>query len=408
MKWFEADLGAVSGGSGGRAAGILVLAHLVPGLIMAGLWSIGLLSIFDDRRWIPVSVTAIFGTVAVVALFLGFGFWGTPATHGVGSGEDYTTTFTPGVGFGLGWLRWFLQIVLVVAVLATGFMTWANVRAWHLFGTEELRELDQRAAAIPVPEDWTLSDTDASGFGIPEFMDGPEGPEPQGFVKQTFVVPDSYAYTDLVDWLDSSEWADNPDGVSFGAIEREQCERDTGRCDVRLVPPPGEQPEYFVRAQLDEPSDDGDQPEVEVRLDYRQYVTPDWDVSPDTVERAMSIPTLPDWVQTNVIAGTTINGESFTQFFGVPESFTRDDLDAWLAGPLWTTPSDGDPFGEIEVDAPCREVGPGELDRTYLCSAIVVGTKRSPSGGSSAGPIESLSVSLDADSLLRVSLARNG
>ncbi len=67
------------------------------------------------------------------------------------------------------------------------------------------------------------------------------------------------------------------------------------------------------------------------------------------------------------------------------------------------------------MDSPCREVGPEESDRNYLCSAIVVGTERSPldssddsSDESSDGPIESLSVSLTPDRTVRVSLERNG
>lgn len=78
----------------------------------------------------------------------------------------------------------------------------------------------------------------------------------------------------------------------------------------------------------------------------------------------------------------------------------------WLAGPQWTSPSDGAPFGEIEGEGPCRGFGAGETDRDYLCSAIVVGTQRS--GEANSGPIESLSVSLSPDGRVRVNLERNG
>ena len=278
----------------------------------------------------------------------------------------------------------------------------------RLVGTDELRGLPTRAATIPVPDDWSLSDTERSGTGVPQFLDGPTGTEPAGFVAQTFVVPASYAFDDLKRWLDSPEWTENPDGDAFGAIARERCDSATTTCAVHLVPPPGEQPEYFVRARLDEPSYDGDDTEVEVRLDYRQYVTPDWEVSSETVERAMAIPVLDSWTRDDIIASTTNNGETFTQFFGVPESFTRADLDAWLEGPRWTEPANGEPFGAIEVDTPCQEIGPGELDRTYLCAAMVVGTERSSSDGPSSGPIESLSISLNADNRLRINLERNG
>ena len=285
----------MSGGSGRRAAAILVVAHLIPGVAMAGLWGLGLLAIFDGRHWIPAWIALIFGVAAVLGMFLRFGFWGTPATRGQGYGDDVLAGFSPRVGFGLGWLRWLMQIVLVVVVLIPGLMTWANVRGWHLLGTDELRGLPTRAATIPVPDDWSLSDTERSGTGVPQFLDGPTGTEPAGFVAQTFVVPASYAFDDLKRWLDSPEWTENPDGDAFGAIARERCDSATTTCAVHLVPPHGEQPEYFVRARLDEPSYDGDDTEVEVRLDYRQYVTPDWDVSPETVERAMTIPVLDAW-----------------------------------------------------------------------------------------------------------------
>src|SRR5690606_24994466 len=147
---------------------------------------------------------------------------------------------------------------------------------------------------------------------------------------------------------------------------------------------------------------DGDEAEVEVRLSYQKYVEPDWDISRETVDRAMLIPIPSDWGRNpDVIAGTTNSGESITWFLGVPESTTREDVEAWLAGPQWTAPSTGEPFGAIETEY-CREVGPGELDRDYLCSALVV------RGEGATGPVESLSVSFDADHRVRVNLERNG
>lgn len=114
-----------------------------------------------------------------------FEFWGTPATIGRGGGEDYVGTFKPLTGFALGWLRWFMQIVLVFIILVPTVMTVENVRSWHLIGTDELDRLPDRAATIPVPADWTLVDTKASQTGFPGFtnMSAPEGSELVGNVE---------------------------------------------------------------------------------------------------------------------------------------------------------------------------------------------------------------------------------
>lgn len=401
MRWIGKSLGELSGGSAWRAAGILVVAHLAPFPVMLGIWGLGLLPVFDDLRWIPGWTAVAVGVVLVVGLFGWFGFWGTSATDGAGHGDDYMKTFGSLAGFGLGWLRWFMQLVAVVLALVPFVMTWTDVRTWQLFGTDELRALPDRAAAIPVPDDWTLVDTESTGFGLAEFTDWPDGREPHGSIEQTFEVPSTFTFDDLEQWLESPDWADDPDGDPFGAIQLEGCDTDNLHCDVRLVPPPGAQPEHFVRATLREPYSERDDPEVEVRLSYQEYVEPDWDVSRETVDRAMSIPVPSDWVRTDVLADTNKNGERFTQFFGVPASTTREDLEAWLAGPRWTDPSAGEPFGAIEVQY-CREVGSGETRRSYLCSVLVV------RGEGSSGPVESLTVSLKPDHRVQLGFSRNG
>lgn len=401
MRWIGRSLGELSGGSARRAAAIIVVAHVAPVLVMLAIWAIGLLPVFDDLRWIPAWTAVVVGIGLLLGMFKWFGFWGTPATHDVGHGEDLMDSFGVGIGFGLGWLRWFMQLVLVTVVLIPGMMTWTDVRGWHLFGTDELRELPDRAAAIPIPNDWVLVESEAAGFGVTELVTWPEGREPNGYVEQTFEVPSDYTFDDLKQWVNSPAWADDPDGDSFGAIEIEECDTNGTRCDVRLVPPAGAQPEHFVRARLHEASSDFDETEVEVRLSYQKYTAPDWDVSQETVERAMMIPIPSDWVRSDMSATTTNSGEDFSQYFRVPESTTREDLEAWLTGPQWTSPSTGEPFGAIE-EPECREVGPGELDRTYLCSILVVREDEA------ALPVESMRATLDSDHQVRVTLSRNG
>lgn len=405
MQWRSDDLATMSGGNGWRGAAILVVAHLVAGVVAVGLWAFGLLSVFDDLRWIPIGLVATYGLVATVTLLLRFGFWGTSVTLSRSGGEDLESTFSPGVGFGLGWLRWLMQIVLVFIVVFALLLTLGNAQWWQLAGTAELDRLPDLADSIPVEEDWELVDSEATGTGIPDFMDGPQGPEVEGYVERIYEVPASYTFDDLRGWLEHPNWDAGPD--AFGAIRIESCRRDSGRCTAHLVPA-GLEPEYFVRATLREPSFAAGETEVRIRVTFREYVEPDWDVSDETIERARTIPVPDEWTRASFTAETTNNGEKVTQFFGVPDSYTRDDLEAWLAGPRWTDPDGGETFGEIEVDTPCREVGPGELDRRYLCSAVVPSTRRSPIDDSNHGPVESLSVSLSADHTVRVSLERNG
>lgn len=407
MQLPTVNLATVSGGSPRRAAAILVAAHLVPGVIACGLWALGLLPIFDDLRWIPVSIAVAFGVGSTLWMLLAFGFWGTARTMGRGHGEEYEESFSPGAGFALGWLRWFLQLVMVAAVLMPVLMTWMNVRWWQLAGTEELDALPERAATMPVAQDWELTAVDASETGLLAFMSSTvSGPDPEGYVEQTFTVPETFTFQDVRAWLESPEWAEpGGDAPVFGDVRVERCRVESDYCDARLVPADGGEPEYFIRAHLRDPGVQHAGPELEVRLTYQAIAEPDYDVSPETVARAESIPVPADWIRIDVLSSTTVNGETFSQWFGVPESFDRADLESWLHDSVWTEPTSGEPFGHLVVDS-CRETGTPESTR-YLCSAMVAGTERVP-GREATGPVESLTVSLAADHTVRVGLARNG
>lgn len=407
MKLPTVSLAALSGGSPLRAATVLVVSHLIPGVVACGLWAFGLLPIFDDLRWIPVSIAVAFGVGSTLWMLLSFGFWGSARTMGRGHGEEYEETFSPGAGFALGWLRWFLQVVMVAVVLLPVLMTWMNVRWWQLAGNDELDALPDRAAAIPAGQDWELTAVDASETGLLAFMSSTvSGPEPEGYVEQTFAVPDTFVFPDVREWLEGPDWAQPVDGSpAFGEIRVESCRTESARCDARLVPSEGAEPEYFIRAQLRDVATLGGGPELEVRLTYRASAEPDYDVSPETVERAESIPVPADWIRIDVLDSTTVNGETISQWFGVPTSFDRADLESWLHDSVWTEPASGEPFGQLDVDS-CRETGTAGATR-YLCSAMVAGTERAP-GVEAAGPIESLTVSLASDHTVRVSLARNG
>src|SRR5690625_4310942 len=138
MRMLRFKLVAMSLGSGLGGASSLIVALLVLACVAWGFWFFGLLPIFDHLHWIPATLSVAFVLVSLVLTFGAFGMWGTPKTGGRDYGEDYEETFSPRVGMALGWLRWFLQIVLVFLMFVPTAMTVLNIRWWHLAGTEEL------------------------------------------------------------------------------------------------------------------------------------------------------------------------------------------------------------------------------------------------------------------------------
>lgn len=403
MKWLTADLAELTGGHGGRAALILIAAHVVLPLFTFALWALGLLPVFDDLRWIPIVVVSLYAAVMFVGLFVRFGAWGTARSFFRDVGEEYMETFSPRVGFGLGWLRWFMQIVAAFIILFPLVMTWANTRWWELAGTEELDALPARAAAIPIPDDWELQRTSASETGIPEFMfqTTSTSSAPEGNVERVYDVPTRYTADDLKKWLSSSKWEKKPDGNAFGEIQLEKCTSQPDRCDARLKT--GHQPEYFIHATAYKNTSADYPSSVKVRLTYEKYEPPDWDVSEATIERAREIPIPSDWIRYKVKAQTTRGDESFSRYYRVPESFTRDDLESWFKGSMWTDSDSGKPFGELDVNS-CREIGE---DDGYLCTAYVAGTDRT-ANNSYTGPVEVVKASLDSNHTIRITLERNG
>src|SRR5699024_201647 len=338
VKWLKADLAELTGGRGGRAALILIAAHVVLPLFTFALWALGLLPIFDDLRWIPIVIVSLYAAVVLAGLFVRFGAWGTARSFFHDVGGEYMETFSPRVGFGLGWLRWFMQIVAAFILIFPLIMTWGNTRWWQISGTEALDALPARADQIPIPESWKLEDSDASQTGVLAlpFQEHINRAEPQGYVERTYNVPDSYTFDKLKEWLQGPRWENDDDGAAFGAIKLQNCLDESTRCRVQVVPSSGDKPEYFVRAAYHE-SPTGRVPNrVDVRLNYHKYEEPDWDVSQETVDRARMIPIPSDWTRSSVVEGTTSNGEKFTQIYRVPDSFGREDLKEWLNGPTWT------------------------------------------------------------------------
>jgi hypothetical protein len=351
VRRLGALLSGWSGGGAGRAAAVLIVANLGAVVLAWAGWALFLLPAFSDARLLPSIVMWAFAVVVSMTLLVKLGFWGMVATRGVGHGE-HLQGFTPGKALGLGLLRWALQIVMISGVFAAAVVTTVDLRWWHVFGTAEIRGLPDRVAAVPIPDDWEPTSSEVGDDG------GNHHPNMRHWL--TYDVPAAYTFDDLKAWLSSPAWTDRPDGRSFGAIRVVGCDAEQQACRAQLVPPDGEEPEYFVYVQRSDPS--GADPavaEVDVQVTYRQYVEPDWEVSAAVVARGRAIPVPDEWIRDD-------EDSSDSRSFGVPETFTPADLEAWITGPRFTDPAAGSPFGAITLDE-CRSYDGGR----HGCDATV-------------------------------------
>lgn len=138
------------------------------------------------------------------------------------------------MAFGLGWLRWLVQVVSIGACALVLFAIWTDLRWWHLLSTPEIRALPERAATVPVPGDWKLTDSRRS-----ERLPGP----PRGSYEQRYRVPDTFTYSDFERWFTSPAWE-----TSFGARQAIECSPRVERCTADVVPPEGDEVTYSVDA----------------------------------------------------------------------------------------------------------------------------------------------------------------
>lgn len=385
-------LGRLSHGRGGRAALVLIGAHLLPVPVCGLLWLFGTLPIFHDARWIPIGLVSIVALVAFALSPIMFGFWGVGANSGQDGGDQFTD-FRPLVAYGLGWLRWLMQVLMIMGMAYAVIFTITDFRLWHVTSTPELDALPARAATMPVPANWTLTDTQTGDDG--------DNPAPNGFYERRYDVPAGYGFARMKTWFSGPWWANRPGGRAFGALQGVHCDSMKGStdCQAALVPAQGGQPKYTVRAWFDAPLSGDDLPEVRLRLTYTEEALPedDVDVSQETLDRAAQIPIPSGWYRTDVFGGPSDSGESYVQTYALPESSTFADLKTWLDGPAWTHPAAGKAFGAVKMSYPCKK-----LSDHYLCSMTVTEPE-------SDGPIESLLVSYKpADHTAMISFDRNG
>lgn len=310
------------------------------------LWLLFSLTVFDAARWLPRAVMTVLMITGSLGLVMIFGFWGTPRTAGRGGGEDYESTFSPGVGIALGVLRWLLQIVAIAGLLSSLIFVWGDAKPWHLFGTEGSIELRERVEAMPVPDGWELTRHDRE---IPQS----ELQRERRWLE--FDVPDGYEFEDLRSWITGPGW--DSGGQAFGAIRLEYCDPEDQSCRAQAVPDEGE-PRFFIYTRLQDRYWGTD---VQVQVSYQEPADLAGEVGEDPVARFAEIPVPEEWVGFNASTGGG-NQLEIAMRYGVPEGFGAGDLEAWLDdAETWAG------FGELTRE-PCEE----DDDGTWMCGDIKV------------------------------------
>lgn len=348
MGWSQGRLASWSRGRAGRASLILIATHLGVLAVAALIWLVGSLEAFDDARWLPIALVTVVTVVGAFGLVALFGFWGTPRTAGRSGGEEYESTFSPGVGFALGWLRWLLQLVAIGGLAYPLVLTWGDAKPWQIFGTAAAGELRERVAAMPVPDGWELR-SDERDISASELQ--------RERRRLRFDAPDGYGFEDLRAWITGPEWAEGEDGESFGEIRLEYCDPDALSCHAHAVPDEGE-PRIFVYANLNETFS---AVRVQVQVTYQEPEDLADKVSEALVARYAEIPIPEEWVSFDASAGVA-NGPWVRMQHGVPEGFGNADFEAWLDDvDTWAD------FGEL-TRQPCEEDDDGVL----ICGDIKV------------------------------------
>lgn len=231
-------LSRLSDGRPRRAALVLIGAHLgallVLWLLLTLIWLVGLSSIFTTVHWIPAVLGTVVFLVIALAMMMAFGFWGTGATSGMDGGDRVEDHFTPGAAAGLGWLRWLMQLVMIMGAALPMFLIWANMRWYHVAPTPEIKELSSRVATMPFPQDWVQEEGTRT--------DGPFPAEHFGYEVE-HDVPESYRFADLETWMSSPEWK-----TSFGALQKVRCTAQIEHCTAQVVPAKGAKVTHFLEA----------------------------------------------------------------------------------------------------------------------------------------------------------------
>jgi hypothetical protein len=270
-------------GRGGRAAWLMVVAVLVPTALVLvlhlAIWRIGWSESFTETRWVPGGLAFLVLTVGIAVTWYRTTTWIV-----VAAGEDELVEvaehlrLSDGAAAAVFLLRRVLLGAALVLLFFTSVVVWVDLRWWVVVGSPEVDALPDRAARMPVPDDWVLQET-----SVDERVAG--GP-PRGGVTQTFELPAGASFADLEELFASSAWA-----RSFGALQDVECDAELGTCDAEAVPPPGEEVTSYLDARIDE-LDPGGPPQVEIELTYRDPAAPLDPVYFSTAPAPAATPTL--------------------------------------------------------------------------------------------------------------------
>lgn len=238
-------LGKLSRGNPKLAPWVLIGVHLVPVAIVALIWWIGLSPAFDDIHWVPAVLATVVAVVVPLPMMYAFGFWGVGAASGQDGGDQFDQDFSPVVAFGLGWLRWLLQLVMIGGVIGGTILIWLNFRPWYVLSSPEIDAMPSQIAAMPIPEDWEkLGEQSENWKG-----DHASYTKPHAQLTESYYVP--ITYDEMVAWVnDASAWEES----KFGAIDRIDCDASLEWCDAERVPAPGEPREYSLTISWHESS----------------------------------------------------------------------------------------------------------------------------------------------------------
>ncbi|MEI7056056.1 hypothetical protein WBG06_09605 [Nocardioides sp. CCNWLW239] len=228
-------LGRLSRGNPKLAPWVLIGVHLIPVAIVALIWWIGLSPVFDGIHWVPAIAATIVAIAVPIPMMYAFGFWG--AASGQDGGDQFDEDFTPLVAFGLGWLRWLLQIILIGGVMMGTILIWMDFRPWYISSSPEIDALPDDIATMPIPDDW-------EGIGEPSAdwkKDHMAYTKPHAQFRASFYTP--VTYDEMTDWVkNTSAWENS----GFGAIDQIDCDASLEWCDAERVPEPGEPREYSL------------------------------------------------------------------------------------------------------------------------------------------------------------------
>lgn len=254
-------LGRLSNGNPRLAPWVLIGAHLLPLAVVVLVWYIGLSPMFNGIHWIPAVVATVVAVGMPLPLMYAFGFWGVGVNSGRDGGDQFEGDFSPGVAFGLGWLRWLLQLITIGGMILAAIFIWMDFRPWYLLSSPEIDAMPQDIATMPIPDGWERVGEPSDDWK----KDHLAYTKPHAQLEETFYAP--VTYEQMKAWAsDTATW----DQSTFGPIENVDCDVSLQWCDAERAVAHGQPREYTMTFRWNETSgvtDDSGQPLNTVRVE---------------------------------------------------------------------------------------------------------------------------------------------